>query len=378
MGFERVGAKKLIESIRTGIRSKKRYYVCYVDFEKAFDTLDRQLLFTKLQRNGLPVHFTKVLYNLYAQNNIQVCSDGYLSTKISQTIGVPQGDKLSPLLFALFLADLSAELKSIGCFTIFYADDLAIGSTELDSVKNARFVLKKYCQRNSLRVNIGKTKVVKHRIGGKLARTDQLFFNNTEIEFKDSFEYLGIVLSTKLTGSKHLEHLKKKAYAASCSIQSKVQLRKICLKSSVRLYESVIFSSASYAIDVFSDVLSQKERDEHFTKVAGFYFKKWIGISIYSRTHKILHFLSNNDFLGLQNCSPAHRRERGIFYSNGFHHVLCHKERCYESADDETCSCKYCGCVIISDLHLDTCVGFSQQRTIQQKVREIYRLTLDP
>ena len=72
------------------------------------------------------------------------------------------------------------------------------------------FVLEKYCQRSSLRVNVGKTKVMKHRNGGRLARADQLFFNNTEIEFKDSFEYLGIVLSTKLTGSKHLEHLKKK------------------------------------------------------------------------------------------------------------------------------------------------------------------------
>ena len=129
-----------------------------------------------------------------------------------------------------------------GCFTIFYADDLAIGSTELDNVKNAMFVLEKYCQRNSLKVNVGKTKVVKHRKGRRLARTDQLFFNNTEIEFKDSFEHLGIVLPTKFLGSKHLEHLKKKAYAASCSIQSKVQLRKICFKSSVRLYESVIFS----------------------------------------------------------------------------------------------------------------------------------------
>ena len=114
-----------------------------------------------------------------------MCSDGYLSTKISQTIDVPQGDKLSPLLFALFLAALSAELESTGCFTIFYANDLAIGSTELDNVKNAMFLLEKYCQRNSLKVNVGKTKVVKHRNGGRLARTDQLFFINTEIEFKD-------------------------------------------------------------------------------------------------------------------------------------------------------------------------------------------------
>ena len=93
-----------------------------------------------------------------------MCSDGYLSTNISQTIGVPQGDKLSPLLFALFLADLSAELESTGCFTKFYADDLAIGSTELDNVKNAMFVLEKFCQRNSLKVNVGKTKVVKHNM----------------------------------------------------------------------------------------------------------------------------------------------------------------------------------------------------------------------
>ena len=260
-----------------------------------------------------------------------------------------------------FLADLSAELESTGCFTIFYADDLAIGSTELDSVKNAMFVLKKYCQRNSLKVNVGKTKVVKHRNGGRLARTDHLFFNNTEFEFKGSFEYLGIVLSTKLTGSKHLEHLKKKSYAASCSIQSKVQLRKVCFKTSVRLYKSVIFSSASNALDVFSDVLSQKERDEHFTKnTQNFAFCSimtfWADKTVVLRTEE----------------------KEVFFYSNDFHHVLCHKERCYESADDETCSCKYCGCVIISDMHLDTFVGFSQHRTIQQKVKEFYRLTLDP
>ena len=158
-----------------------------------------------------------------------------MSTKISQTIGVPHGDKFSPLLFALFSADLSAELESTCCFTIFNLDDSAIGSTELDNVKNAMFVLKKYCQRNSLKVNVGKTQVVKHRNGGSLARTDQLFFNNTEIEIKDSFEYLGLVLSTKMTGFKHLEHLKKKNYAVSCYIQPKVQLRKICFKSSMRM-----------------------------------------------------------------------------------------------------------------------------------------------
>ena len=67
-----------------------------------------------------------------------------LTDKISQRIGVPQGDKLSPILFSLFISDLSSILESTGCFVVFYADDLAIASSSLQSLQHALDKLDKY------------------------------------------------------------------------------------------------------------------------------------------------------------------------------------------------------------------------------------------
>ena len=61
--------------------------------------------------------------------NLQQILDGeFLSNEIEQKSGVAQRDKLSPLLFSLFIADLYFELKCKALGVIFYADDLVLGS----------------------------------------------------------------------------------------------------------------------------------------------------------------------------------------------------------------------------------------------------------
>ena len=58
----------------------------------------------------------------------QILDEVFLSNEIEQKSGVAQGDKFSPLLFSLFIADLFFELKCKGLDVIFYADDLLLGS----------------------------------------------------------------------------------------------------------------------------------------------------------------------------------------------------------------------------------------------------------
>ena len=373
--------KHLIDAIKAGVNSaEKCYYVGYVDFEKAFDKINRQLLFKKLQARGLHSHFLTILHNIYTENNIQVSLDDYLSEIISQKVGVPQGDKLSPLLFALFIADLSEILQKTGCFIIFYADDLAIGTTNLSNLQDAFIQLEKYCSDNGMSVNIKKTKIVKYRKGGRLASTDVIFYKNVPLEFVDKFEYLGIWLSTRLSPKHHLEHRRKKAISVIGRLQAQTMFRNMNFTSASRLYSSIAIPAGFYGLEVFVDCLTQQNIDDHLKKISGFFFKKWLGISNHSNTTKTLTNLLYNDFLNVQTCHPYRRRQLALFYVNGYHQELCQEENCYQIvvhdlsmthgfALCESCKCKFCNMEIVDDLHLNSCSYFDLMPTLDLKIR---------
>ena len=88
-----------------------------------------------------------------------------MSDPIKQTVGVPQGDKLSPLLFAIYIADLVGYLSAGGSSSIFYADEQALCSDSLENLQKSLHLLESFCNQNYLKVNVKKTKVMKFHRG---------------------------------------------------------------------------------------------------------------------------------------------------------------------------------------------------------------------
>ena len=72
----------------------------YVDFTKAFDSIDRTLLLQKLVTLGISDKFANDLFALLRENFIRVSVGDWVSEPIKQDKGVPQGECLSPLLFS--------------------------------------------------------------------------------------------------------------------------------------------------------------------------------------------------------------------------------------------------------------------------------------
>lgn len=136
--------------------------VAYMDFQKAFDQIDHNILLQKLEVMGFSNDILAILKS-YLIGRIQYVEiDGFRSSEYVVTSGVPQGSNLGPLLFLLFINDLA---NSISCPKLLFADDLKLYST-INSSFDCKMlqiqinVVQSWCNMNKLNLNISKCYVV--------------------------------------------------------------------------------------------------------------------------------------------------------------------------------------------------------------------------
>ena len=96
----------------------------YVDYAKAFDKVDHQLLLKKLGHYGFNERLISWIKSFLAERYQQVVINGESSNSAKVRSGVPQGSVLGTLLFILFINDMESCVKH---YTIrFFADDTRI------------------------------------------------------------------------------------------------------------------------------------------------------------------------------------------------------------------------------------------------------------
>jgi len=112
--------RTLVECSR---ENRKPLYTCFVDFQKAYDTVPRERMWCKLQRLGVNGRMLSAVKALYAQVIMQVQGDSGETESFQSYVGLKQGCPLSPLLFGLYIDDLEdsiitaegdADLPTIG------------------------------------------------------------------------------------------------------------------------------------------------------------------------------------------------------------------------------------------------------------------------
>ena len=124
--------------------------------EKAFDRIDRNLLFFKLLKMGFGGKTYRCLKNIYDGSKACVNVNGFITNYFDTDFGVKQGDCLSPTLFNLFINDLITDIKSecigvdIGVAIVhclMYADDLALIAESEKDLQDMLSVVSSWCNK---------------------------------------------------------------------------------------------------------------------------------------------------------------------------------------------------------------------------------------
>lgn len=155
-------------------KGNKKLYVAFFDLKKAFDMVNRTLLFYKLLTEyGIGGNFLKILINIYEENDIFVKLSQGLTQPIRTKTGVKQGCVLSPLCFNLFINNLPslfnnspgnpkfcdpALLGDSPTNCLMWADDCAIFSLSEKGLQNSIDVTANFFQSLGLPVNTKKQK----------------------------------------------------------------------------------------------------------------------------------------------------------------------------------------------------------------------------
>lgn len=161
-------------------------YVLSVDFKRAFDTVPHDMLWVKMIKLGLSAKLVNILKSLYKGTIMQIKSSDSLSSPIDVTMGVLQGEILSPLLFILYIVDLITFFEEHGLnglnlgptydlLALEYADDLALPTRTAISLHKLLKVLEIYCDMNGLTVNVSKTKILRVSSSGRSGKRDEVF-----------------------------------------------------------------------------------------------------------------------------------------------------------------------------------------------------------
>ena len=300
----------ITETIRSALDSKKIAAGIFVDLQKAFDTVNHEILIQKLNHYGVRGTVNKWFLSYLTNRSQSVSILGFESDILPIKHGVPQGSVLGPLLFLIYINDLNNAI----CYSkvFHFADDTNLLNISNDPSKLQKQLnidlklLYKWLLANKISLNCAKTESIIFYIPGhKPTYNFKLKMNGHLVRPSEYIKYLGIYLDSTLSGKAHCDILVKKLKRAN-GMLSKIRhyVPPTELKS---IYYAIFSSHMMYGAQVWGQSITT-----HTEKI----FK------LQNRAMRIINFsdfraeadplykdnkiLKLDDYIKMQNCLFVH------------------------------------------------------------------------
>ena len=239
-----------IEDIASRINEKKQVDMLILDFSKAFDTVAHQRLIKKLDYYGIRNHTLQWINNWLTTRTQRVVVDGEASPRVYVKSGVPQGTVLGPLLFLLYINDITVGLKSD---IRLFADECVLYRT-INSPEDAamlQYDLNTLVQwSNTWQMSFNASKCSLLRIHKKKAplQTSYTMLEHT-LNTVQHHPYLGVEISSDLNWQHHINNTTSKANRSANFVRR--NLKQCSTETKSLAYKALVRPILEYASTVW-------------------------------------------------------------------------------------------------------------------------------
>ena len=206
----------LVDQWLHNINEDKFSGALFVDFAKAFDVIDHDLLYRKLLLYGVSDQCHQLITSFLTNRNQVVCMDRSKSIMQEIKYGVPQGSVLGPILFSIYVNDLPLHISDL---CELFCDDTTIHTSHHDlpsvfkSLQNCIDKLTKWSHLNHMSLNPHKTKLMvittRQKRQNITTELPTLCTAEEPVEIVDSHRVLGVMIDNNLSWHSHVNYMCK-------------------------------------------------------------------------------------------------------------------------------------------------------------------------
>lgn len=226
-------------------------YMCFIDFKKAFDSVQHEKLWWAMLDMGYPPHLVDLLAKLYNNQKASVRIAGVVSDWFRIRKGVRQGCIISPYLFNIvsetvmrkalenFHGGITVGGRKIS--NLRYADDIVLLASSVDELQDLVNRITEAGQEYNLLINSSKTKI--------MALNGERFtikINNEELQQVNSFTYLGSIITDDSTCTPDIKHRLALGHSILAKLRPLWQGHTLTLETKLKVIKAIVWSVSTY------------------------------------------------------------------------------------------------------------------------------------
>ncbi|XP_063619666.1 uncharacterized protein LOC134792326 [Cydia splendana] len=238
----------------------KIYYLAFIDYNKAFDSLRHTHIWDALRSQGVLPKYIRIIKNIYKDATAKIQTERIgVPFKIKK--GVRQGDPLSPKLFSAVLEHIFRKMDwdAFGINIngeklnhLRFADDLIVLSDNQRDLEKMLVQLEKESNIVGLTLNTDKTKLMTNHEKAPIS------LNNSCIEYVNQYTYLGQIISPEDQMTKEINTRICNAWKSYWSLKEVMKNPQIPIKDKTKVFNSCILPCLTYGSQTWA--LTEKHK----------------------------------------------------------------------------------------------------------------------